>query len=204
MNSASTFSLHQRTAWIFDLDGTLTEPVHDFAHIRQELGILPEQDILTALDARPEPERSESHARLMELELHYAQQTRPAAGVLPLLEGLQAKGCRLGILTRNSRGIALAALEAIGAGGFFLPEQVLGRDEARPKPDPEGIEKLLSLWQCPPEQAVMVGDFRYDLETGRAAGTYTVHVDARARHWPEITDLRVESLCQLQHHLACN
>ena len=38
----------QRTFWVFDLDGTLTVPVHDFAAIKRELGLDPEVDILSA------------------------------------------------------------------------------------------------------------------------------------------------------------
>ncbi len=36
----------QRKYWIFDLDGTLTVPVHDFQGIRKTLGIPRDKDIL--------------------------------------------------------------------------------------------------------------------------------------------------------------
>lgn len=201
MGIADLRPLSERRAWIFDLDGTLTQPVHDFVHIRQELGIALDQDILATIAARPLDERLDMMQRLDLLEYHYAQQARPAPGVLPLLELLASRGCLLGILTRNTRSIALASLKAIGAESFFIPEWVLGRDEAKPKPDAQGITMLLDQWQCQPEEGVMVGDFRYDLETGRAAGTFTVHVDDRDRHWPELTDLRVGSLDHLSAHL---
>ncbi|RMH01984.1 MAG: HAD family hydrolase, partial [Planctomycetota bacterium] len=45
---------------------------------------------------------------------------------------------------------------------------------------------------------VMVGDFRFDLEAGRAAGCLTVHVDpAGAFPWPELADLKVRGLAEL-------
>lgn len=188
----------QRPCWIFDLDGTLTCPVHDFVHMRQALGMAADADILGTIAVLPEPDRSAMMVRLDQLELHYARLAEPAEGVLHLLVHLHNRGVKLGILTRNSRDIALQSLQAIGAAHFFAPEWVLGRDEARPKPDPDGIERLLDHWQCPAEQTVMVGDFRFDLEVGRAAGTATVHVaPAGAPQWPELTDLQVSSLAQL-------
>ncbi|MBY4677989.1 HAD family hydrolase [Marinobacterium arenosum] len=190
--------LNDRHCWIFDLDGTLTRPVLDFQHIRSELGIAPSQDILATIAATPEPRRSQLAERLDQLERHYAALAEPAQGVLHLLVHLQNRGARLGILTRNTRAVALSSLQAIGAAHFFEPDAVLGRDEVRPKPDPHGIEHLLARWQCRAHQAVMVGDFRYDLEVGRAAGTATVHVARQeADLWPELTDLRVDSLTQL-------
>lgn len=188
----------RRRYWIFDLDGTLTRPVHDFAHIRAELGLAPDVDILRTLAALPRPQRERQYAQLDELELHYAAMTEPAPAVTELLALLDARGCRLGILTRNTRAVALRALEAIGAARHFAPCDVLGRDEARPKPDPHGIEQLLARWNGSVQHAVMVGDFRYDLEAGRACGTATIHVDHGVHTgWPELTDLRISSLSQL-------
>jgi len=184
--------------WIFDLDGTLTRPVHDFEHIRKELGIAPQADILQAISQQPAEERRQLNERLDQLELFYAEKARPASGVLPLLDLLNRRGCRLGILTRNKKDIAISSLLAIGADGYFSDSAIIGRDEAAAKPDPHGINILLALWQKSSNDAVMVGDFRYDLEVGRAAGTATIHVDDRAdRDWPELTDLKVSSLTQL-------
>ncbi|WP_432695796.1 HAD family hydrolase [Marinobacterium sp. YM272] len=190
--------LCDRRFWVFDLDGTLTRPVHDFAHIRRELGLAPDADILSTLSTLPSPEREQQFERLDQLELFYAAQTEPATAVVELLARLAGRGCTLGILTRNSQPVALQALAAINASDYFLPRYVLGRDEARPKPDPQGIETLLEYWGAWPDQAVMVGDFRYDLEAGRACGTATVHVDHGIHPpWPELTDLRVTCLSQL-------
>ncbi|NVK41977.1 MAG: HAD family hydrolase [Oceanospirillaceae bacterium] len=195
--------LGERRYWVFDLDGTLTLPVHDFQHIRRELGIAPEDDILAALAQTPEPLRSERHARLDELERHYAAHACPAEGLHPLLEGLASRGCRFGILTRNTRELALLSLEAIGVRHHFDPAFVLGRDEAQPKPDPGGLRQLLSQWRVRPQDALMVGDFRYDLEAGRKAGMQTVHVDSRPdRDWPELTDVRVQSLTELHQLIS--
>lgn len=188
--------------WIFDLDGTLTRPVHDFEHIRAELGLPSGADILATIAARPESERLRLNRRLDQLEYFYAGQAEPAPGVLSLLQLLAGQGCNMGILTRNKKAVAIHSLEAIGAGHFFRDETVFGRDEAMAKPHPQGVRLLLDLWRAQPSDGVMVGDFRYDLEVGRAAGVATVHVDDRAgRDWPELTDLKVSSLEQLHQLL---
>lgn len=187
-----------RSCWIFDLDGTLTCPVHDFDHMRRELDMAPGVDILGTIAALPEPERLDMTLRLDKLEKQYAQLAQPAEGVLHLLVHLHNRGAKLGILTRNNREVALSSLAAIGAAHFFEPAWVLGRDEARPKPDPEGIQRLLHHWSADAGDAVMVGDFRFDLEVGRAAGTATIHVAGPEQPgWPELSDLRVDSLSKL-------
>lgn len=189
--------LQARTVWIFDLDGTLTEPVHDFAHIRAELGMEPEQDILATIKNSPASRRCTLLKQLDQWEHHYAALARPAPGALMLLDCLYRKNFPLGILTRNSRDIALRSLEAIGAARFFQPDNIIGRDEARPKPDDQGLKILLQQWGENPDAAVMIGDYSYDLEAGRSVGCMTIHVDSRDRHWPELTDLRIQSLEEL-------
>jgi len=190
-------NLEQYNSWVFDLDGTLTEPVHDFEHIRRELGIPPEEDILSAIAQTAMPERRTMLERLDELERHYAALAQPAEGALELLEYLSSANCRLGILTRNTKELALVSLDSIGAAQYFASEFVLGRDESSPKPSPEGIKILLNQWGRVSGSAVMVGDFEFDLISGKQAGTITVHVDKADRHWPEVTDYRFSTLSEI-------
>lgn len=189
--------LKQRKHWIFDLDGTLTHPVHDFALIRRELELPPQADILAAI-AQAEPDRKRTMiARLDELERHYAAQAKVSEGALLLLELLRSRECRLGILTRNTKELALLSLSAIGAAEYFAAVDVLGRDEIAPKPSPDGINFLLNQWGGESLSGVMVGDFEFDLISGRNAGVFTVHVDPLQRHWPELTDLRCANLTEI-------
>ena len=184
--------------WIFDLDGTLTEPVHDFALIRKRLDIPDGEDILAHVAALPDPQRQEKTQQLDALEHHYALQAKPAKGVVPFIACLAEQGCTFGIVTRNTRPFAQLSLEAIGIGAYFQQRCIIGRDEAQPKPDPHGIETLLNLWNVPASNALMVGDYKYDLLAGRAAVCRTIHVHPDIDSgWPELTDLRVASLEEL-------
>lgn len=187
-----------RTAWVFDLDGTLTVAQHDFGAIRAELGIPPGTYILEYLDSLPSVEAAPLRARLDAIERDLAASARAAQGARDLLEHLVGAGCALGILTRNTRATALASLAASGLAAYFAPAAVLGRDEAPPKPAPDGILSLLGHWRVAPTAAVMVGDYWLDLAAGRGAGVVTVHVNADpALDWSPLTDLRVSRHDQL-------
>jgi HAD superfamily hydrolase (TIGR01509 family) len=187
-----------RSHWVFDLDGTLTVAVHDFDAIRRELAIPEGSDILGHLTSLPPQQAQPLHDRLQEIELELAGLTRAAAGALALLQHLQENGARMGILTRNTRENALRTLGLIGLGRYFDPGHVLGRDEALPKPDPDGIHRLAGIWGIAPDTAVMVGDYQYDLQAGRSAGALTVHVDTtRSFRWPELADVSIGTLEEL-------
>lgn len=189
-------------AFVFDLDGTLTRPQHDFDAIRSALGIPMGRLILEYIAEQPAERARKLRADLDEIEVALAAKAAPAPGVRELLERARALGHPLGILTRNSRDNALAALRAIAALDLFEDACILGRDEARPKPDPDGLQRLCAAWRLPTTHCTMVGDSRLDLQAGRAAGAYTVHVSRRGERYPEHTDLHVPSLATLAALLA--
>ncbi len=187
--------LSRRTCWVFDLDGTLTVPVHDFDAIRRELGLPPGQPILEQLEELDPATADRLHGRLEAIELELARNARAWPGVAELLSTLRERGARLGILTRNLGSLAEITLNEAGLATFFAVEDVLGRSDAAPKPSPEGILRLLDRWGAPPEEAVMVGDYLFDLQAGRAAGAATVLLDVGGdRPWAHLADRVVERL----------
>jgi len=187
-----------KTSWIFDLDGTLTVPVHDFAFIRQELGIPNGEDILGHLESLPPELACQRHKRLDDIERSLATNATAAPGALELLACLGQRGVQLGILTRNSREIALLTLEVIGIRHYFRDDHVIGRDEVPPKPDPAGILHLRDRWLVEVDNLVMVGDYLFDLQAGRSAGAITIHVGRPdGQRWPDKSDLMVDRLNDL-------
>ena len=174
--------------WVFDMDGTLTVAVHDFEAIKRALEIPLDKDILGHLAALPAAEAAAKHAWLLEHERELAAASQPAPGALELVRELRARDCRLGILTRNAHPLALLTLQAIGLDDCFAVADVLGRDEAIPNPDPAGLLHLAERWQVAPQQLVMVGDYRYDLECARAAGAHGVLVNLAENPWPGLSD----------------
>jgi len=186
------------------MDGTLTVPVHDFAAIRSALGMTDaDSDVIKFLDSLPADESVARYAKLIKIEYELATRTVASPGAQRLLDQLLQRGCRIGILTRNTREIALHTLEMVGLRQYFAVEEILGRNEAEPKPDPAGINKLLEAWESGPHDAVMLGDYLFDLQVGRAAGTATIHVDQNGLFsWPELTDLAVNTLEELIDELV--
>lgn len=182
-------SLGEVRNWVFDMDGTLTVAVHDFAAIRVALDIPAEDDILTHLAALPADVAAAKHAWLLEHERDLALASTAATGAVELVRELAERGCRLGILTRNARELAHVTLEAIGLADCFPVEHILGRDEAAPKPSPDGLLKIASAWGVAPSELVMVGDYRFDLDCGRAAGARTVLVNLPDNPWPDLSML---------------
>jgi HAD superfamily hydrolase (TIGR01509 family) len=166
-----------KTYWVFDMDGTLTVAVHDFDAIRDELGLPQGRPILEQLAEMPEERAGPLLERLDVIEQGLALTATPQAGAEDLLRALESRGARTGILTRNSHAIALATLDACGLSGYFDPESVLGRESCRVKPSADGIRRLLADWRAPANDAVMVGDYLFDLIAGREAGTATVYLD---------------------------
>ena len=66
--------------WVFDMDGTLTEPVHDFELIRRELQIPSGADILEHLASLPAQQAADSHAWLIQHERELARSVGRGAG----------------------------------------------------------------------------------------------------------------------------
>ena len=189
-------SLMKRRHWIFDMDGTLTLAAHDFAAFKADNGMPLDRPILEVLAEYPVEEAQRIHARLDDWEEAIARRAVAAADALTLLTHLHETGHVLGVLTRNSRRMATITLQAAQLSHFFDPQVVLGRDDAAPKPSPEGIPRLLAHWGAAAEDAVMVGDYRFDLEAGQAAGVATVLIDRHGgQNWP--SDVRVTELDSL-------
>ncbi len=193
--------LAEYAGWIFDLDDTLTVVQHDFAGLRRTLGLAPDGDILELIAARPDGEKRDLTAALQAWEWSAASQAELADGAYDLLSWVSSQGLPAGIVTRNRRDIALHTLETVGLAGFFEPSMVLGRDEARPKPAPDGPNYLLGRWALL-GTPVMVGDYVYDLQAGRAAGCETILVGEHCpSDWLSYTDRVVSSLGEIVRSL---
>lgn len=183
--------------WVFDMDGTLTLAVHDFPAIRRQLQVPEERDILEYLDSLPAAIARERHAWLDAHEYQMAGLAQPAPGALALIRALHGRGCRIGILTRNLHAVALHTLESIGLGDCFSHDDIIGRGEATPKPDPDGLQRFARRWEVAAGEMLMVGDYLHDLQCARAAGSGNVLVQ-RENLWPDWADWHVRDCAELQ------
>jgi HAD superfamily hydrolase (TIGR01509 family) len=177
-------------AVLFDMDGTLTEPLLDFPLIKAEMGI-GSRPILEALADMDETARQIAQAVLHRHEEEAAARSTLNPGCRELLDCLAARGIESALITRNSRRSVRTVLDRHG-----LPISVLvTREDAPPKPDPEPLYLACRRLGIEGSHAWMVGDGRYDIEAGIAAGIRTVWVshgrarDFDARPWREVRDL---------------
>ena len=161
----------------FDMDGTLTVPAHDFDAIRRELGLSLGKPILEQLSELAAEEAGPLYARLDAIEKEIALRAEAQPGARELLVALCERGITLGILTRNSRMTSMETLRRCGLDEFFDAQNVLSREVCALKPSGDGVKKLLALWGASPKDAVMVGDYLFDIMAGREAGTTTVFID---------------------------
>jgi phosphoglycolate phosphatase len=155
---------------IFDLDGTLVDSGLDFDLMRREMGIAPGHSLLEAIDQLDEAEAVRCREILARHEWAGANAATLMPGVPEFLATLVARGLHRAVFTRNSRAVAMATLKRLSL-DF---ETVVAREDAPAKPDPTAIWRICESWQLRPAQVVLIGDFHFDIEAGRRAGTRTV------------------------------
>ncbi len=184
---------------IFDMDGTLVDSGLDFDAMRREMELPPEQPILEAIAQLPHDQQARCHAVLHQHELAGAQRATLLPGVAELYALLNQHNIPVGIVTRNSREISLATLDKLQ----IRCDVLITRDDGPIKPDPWPVRNICELWSAVPERVVMIGDYKFDVLSGRGAGTRTVLLtgEVAPAEYPneEQADLLLRSLAE--HHL---
>lgn len=158
-------------AVIFDLDGTITEPTLDFDTIRREIGIVDmSMPLLEAMTCMSENERISAEEIILKHESQAANNSTLNDGAAETLEAVSARGLKIGILTRN---IAKnAEIVALKHGLKF--DLVVDRFTGPVKPDPFGVLHICRHFGIIPAQAIVVGDYLFDILSAKAAGSVAV------------------------------
>ena len=95
--------------------------------------------------------------------------------VIETLLQLSAKGYILTIASSRSRKSLLDFVHSMHLEEIF--SYILGADDVtHAKPHPEPVLRTLKTFNCSPEEALVVGDMKYDIEMGLRAGTRTCGV----------------------------
>lgn len=213
---------------IFDLDGTLINSKIDFLGMKRSIislleskgvprGLLsPDEttvEILRKTESiwreRPEEERRKILRMVEEImdrsEIEALPTVTEVEGASEAMKRLKRMGLRLAVLTRSHRKYALKALEKTGMLNYF--DIILARDETpKPKPNPEALIHAAATMGLKPEEVLLVGDHRIDMECAERAGCRFVGVRTgplREASWGQRKpDILLESLIQLTEYLS--
>ena len=98
---------------------------------------------------------------------------RPFEGVRQVIAELRSRGYAIGVVTSKSRELACRGLSLCSLDGM-IDESVFLEDTERHKPEPDPISRGLEKLNALPSQAAYVGDSRFDIMAGRAAGVRTI------------------------------
>ena len=171
-------------AVIFDLDGTLTEPILDFEAIRAEIGLAAGLPILEQVLTLEPSARRRAEAILLRHEREAIAQATLADGCADLLGHLDSLEIPTAILTRNVREVVDTFARTFG----FRFRVVFTREDGPPKPSPAGVLSICEELRVPPSEALTVGDYKFDVMAGRSAGTRTALVRKPAPAAAELSD----------------
>jgi HAD superfamily hydrolase (TIGR01509 family) len=185
---------------IFDLDGTLVDSQLDFPGMRRETGC-PEGTGLLEHVASMSSAAAQQQAMTVihRYEMAGADAAQWMPGAPELLTALKTLKLPLGIVTRNSRPATEHTLRRLDAPSLTL----ITREDARPKPDPEGLQILAEQWQLAPDTLAYVGDFRFDLEAAERAGMVSVlYLQDDNASYAHLADRSFQHFNQLQSVLG--
>lgn len=184
---------------VFDLDGTLIDTAPDlietlnlilaleglpavpYAHARTLIGGGPRALIERALAAEGRNCATAEIDRLYaDFVAHYADhiadRSRPFPGLDQALDELAAAGHRLAVCTNKLEWLSLKLLKALDLTRRFAA--ICGPDTfGVQKPDPEVFRQTVRRAGGDPGHALMIGDSRTDIYTGRAAHVPVIAVD---------------------------
>lgn len=188
-------------AVIFDLDGTITEPFLDFDAIRQEIGLSPEDaTLLEAMEKMTPPQRQRVMAIIERHEQRAVEESTLNDGAAELLDNLRAGGIKIGILTRNKRSNAIAIAQKHG----LEFDAIFDREDGPVKPDAFGVLWLCKKFGVQPAEAMVVGDYLYDVQAAEAAGAAAVLLKnhPKADEFAKHADFAIAKLAEIQQIMA--
>ncbi len=180
--------------FIFDLDGTLLNTLHDLADStnsvlrafgypecseEQILGYVGNGARRLIFQAVPKgtPVEDAEAALALWKEQYPAQgypRTKPYEGICQMLDELRAAGAKLGVLSNKFDGAAKGNIEQFLPGKFDV---VYGERVGIPrKPDPAGLLATIEELGSVPERTVYVGDSPVDMQTACNSGVFALGV----------------------------
>lgn len=169
---------------IFDCDGVLVDSRDSnrmfYNLIRLKMGLLPispedeefvhSHSVIQCLARIIPPDRMDE-ALTVRRNLDYAEifpYIFLEEGLVAFLDMLLRRGLRMAVNT-NRTNTTERLLRHFDIDRFFMPVISAG-SLSHPKPNPEGVHRILATWRLPKDAVAYIGDSALDERTARAAG----------------------------------
>lgn len=175
---------------VFDLDGTLVDSRQDLAESANEVlvhygGTPHTEDAVARMigDGAPTlvarvfaaaglPQPPDALARFLTIyNARSVRSTKPYPGVREALQSLAGRFA-LAVLTNKPRASTEVILEGLSLSSYFESMVVAGDGPFPRKPDPAGLNHLMTCVGASADQTLLVGDSAVDWRTARAARTW--------------------------------
>lgn len=179
---------------ILDFDGTLADTraliVSTMQEVISELGLparsddecasmigLPLKETFTRLIPMSEETGEKCVERYADI---FTRRNAPGAvpafdGVVGTISELHRRGFVLAIASSRNRPSLMSFLKEMDLLGY-ISMVVSVVDVAKSKPAPDMVLKILDAVGCAPDEAIVVGDTKFDIEMGCSAGAHTCGV----------------------------
>lgn len=182
---------------VFDLDGTLCDTVesisHSANHALRDMGLKEATaedykifvgDGVDALTRRLLRFNGDMECtRFAELRKGYMDyftadstyHVKAYPGIPEALEELKKQGAKVAVLSNKPHASTMEVIEKVFGADYF--DDVLGQTDRFPrKPAPDSALYLAEKFGVKPEECLYIGDTGTDMQTGTAAGMYTIGV----------------------------
>ena len=177
---------------VFDFDGTLLDSMKIIFEALNEalskrnlqkisldlLGRMAGRTLSDIIKAKMHVPEQTIEAIEKDLFKAYVNFCRTSCQLLPNVENtlktLKSKHVKLGLLTTTPREPLKVAVRRLAIGNYF--DIMLAKEDAKSKPDPDGLNQIITEFGVSRDECLYVGDSPIDILTGRAAGIRTIAV----------------------------
>ena len=165
---------------IFDMDGTITQHCIDFSDMRRRIYAIADDDfggsdqhnrgcVLALAEKMSAPGQRRAQDVFADIEQKAIENMQFMDGLPDVCRYLDGKGIRRAVLTRNVRRSVDAMHDRLnsweGVGPFYpavARDSTVDGGPIPPKPAPDAILHICSVWGCEPSEVIMVGDSAAD------------------------------------------
>jgi HAD superfamily hydrolase (TIGR01509 family) len=177
---------------VFDFDGTIVDSMHmvfnalndalkkkSLPTIEIELfGRLAGLPLIDIISTKTQISGSVSKEVEKDVFESYASFCRSSCQLLPHVEStlmtLKSKQIKIGLLTTTPSLPLKAVMNKFSLNEYF--DIMLAKEDAKNKPNPEGLNKIITQFGLKKDECLYIGDSPIDILTGKAAGIKTIAV----------------------------